>query len=206
MNTIVTISRQIGSGGRSIGRLLAKELGIPFYDRAIIDLAAEESGLSADFIHQGEQNLTTSLLFNAAISGLGWYGGDISDSLGDKIFRAESTVIQALAEKGPSVMVGRCADYILRDRPCLNVFIYADTTLRVKRLAESAGVSEKDAEKMMKLSDKQRSRHYEHYTGRRWGDMKNYHLCLSGGAFSHEDASRLLEAAYHALDKGASRR
>lgn len=194
-NTIITISRQIGSGGRSAGRLLAQMLDVPFYDRAIVDLAAKESGMDAEFIENGEQMITSSMLFNVAAMGYGGYFTDAGNTLTDKIYMAESKVIRNIAQKGPCVIVGRCADYILRDYDCLNVFMYADTKTRIERLCEERKITEKEAEKLIKTSDKRRSRHYEHYTGKTWGKMTNYHLCIDGGKTGYKLAAELMKQA-----------
>lgn len=194
-NTIITISRQIGSGGRSAGRLLAQMLEVPFYDRAIVDLAAKESGMDAEFIENGEQMITSSMLFNVAAMGYGGYFTDAGNTLTDKIYMAESKVIRNIAEKGPCVIVGRCADYILRDYDCLNVFMYADMKTRAERLMEERKITLKEAEKLIKTSDKRRSRHYEHYTGRTWGKMTNYHLCIDGGKTGYKLAAELMKKA-----------
>ncbi len=193
--TIITISRQIGSGGRSAGRLLAEMLEVPFYDRAIVDLAAKESGMDAEFIENGEQMITSSMLFNVAAMGYGGYFTDAGNTLTDKIYMAESKVIKSIADKGPCVIVGRCADYVLRDYDCLNVFMYADMKTRTERLMEERKITLKEAEKLIKTSDKRRSRHYEHYTGRPWGKMTNYHLCIDGGKTGYELAAKIIKQA-----------
>lgn len=194
-NKIITISRQIGSGGKSAGKELASLLGVPFYDRAIVDLAAKESGMDAEFIESGEQMITSSMLFNVATMGYGGYFTDAGNTLTDKIYMAESKVIRAIAEKGPCVIVGRCADYILREYDCFNVFMYAQNPVRVQRIMEERGVTEKEAEKIIKISDKRRSRHYEHYTGRNWGKATNYHLCIDGGATGYKLAAEVIMKA-----------
>ena len=121
---IITISREFGSGGRKIGEELAKKLGVDYYDKAIIDKAAQNSGLSPEFIEKEEQTFSNSILFNLATSG-GQFGVG-GTSLVDRIYVSESKAIKDFAEKGPCVIVGRCADYVLRDKKCFNVFIYAD--------------------------------------------------------------------------------
>ena len=132
---IITISREFGSAGRDVGKLIASSLNIPFYDRAIVDLAAKESGMSAEFIENGEQKITTSMLFNVAAMGFGGYVSEAGNSLADKIFMEESKVIRDLAAKGPCVIVGRCADLILKDNAdCCNGVMYASPEFRIKRV------------------------------------------------------------------------
>ena len=123
-NLIITISREFGSGGREIGEKVAKKLGINYYDKAIIDKAAQSCGLSPEFIEKEEQTFSNSILFNLATSG-GQFGVG-GTSLVDRIYVSESKAIKEFAEQGPCVIVGRCADYVLRDRNCFNVFVYAD--------------------------------------------------------------------------------
>lgn len=194
--TIITIARQYGSGGRTTGKELSKMLGIPFYDRAIVDLAAKESGMDAGFIEDGEQKITTSMLFNVASMGYGGYFTDAASSLTDKIYLAESKVISSVAKKGPCVIVGRCADYILREGfDLFTVFMSAPEHIRVERVMHEKNVSEKEALKLIKLSDKRRSKHYEHYTGRKWGSAGNYNLCIDGGRINPEVAAKIIADA-----------
>lgn len=194
--TIITIARQYGSGGRSTGKELSKMLGIPFYDRAIVDLAAKESGLDADFISDGEQKVTASMLFNIAAMNYGGYFTEASNTLTDKIYLAESKVILSVAEKGASVIVGRCADYILKEKSNLfRVFMYADDAVRAERVGKEKNISEKEALKLIRQSDKRRSKHYEHYTGLRWGQPENYDLMIDGGKINPETAAKLIATA-----------
>lgn len=194
--TIITIARQYGSGGRSAGKELSKLLGVPFYDRAIVDLAAKESGMDADFISDGEQKVTTSMLFNVAAMGYGGYFTDAGNSLTDKIYLAESRVITSVAKKGPCVIVGRCADYILKDGfDIFTVFMHAPDPVRIERVMKEKNISEKEAAKLIKLSDKRRSKHYEHYTGRKWGSARNYNLCIDGGRIDPETAAKMIISA-----------
>ena len=182
---IITISRQYGSGGRQIGRKLAQELGIPFYDKEVIDLAAKESGLAVDFIRGQEQQLTQSLLFsivtnfNAAASSA--FSPNML-SLSDQVYLAEAKAIRDLADKGSCVIVGRCADFILKDRPdCLHIFIHADMEHRAARVRERYGETKQPMEKRLQEKDSKRKIYYKHYTNRNWGEAQNYHLCLNSG-------------------------
>lgn len=195
-NTVITIARQYGSGGRSTGKKLAQMLGIPFYDRAIVDLAAKESGLDSGFIEDGEQKVTSSMLFNVAVMGYGGYFTDAGSSLTDRIYLAETKVITDIAKKGSCVIVGRCADYILRDTvDTFTVFMFAGDDIRAGRVAKEKNISEKEALKLIKLSDKRRSKHYGHYTGREWGKAENYNLCIDGGRIDHDAAAKTIAAA-----------
>ncbi len=189
-NFIITISREFGSGGRKIGEGVAKKLGFNYYDKAIIDEAAEESGLSAEFIAKEEQTFSNSILFNLATSG-GSFGVG-GTSLVDKIYVSESKAIKDFADKGSCVIVGRCADYVLRDRNCFNVFVYADEDFKKKRIVEEYGYPQKDAAKLIKTRDKTRARHYNYYCDRIWGERKNYHLLINSGAYGIEEAVNLI--------------
>lgn len=189
-NLIITISREFGSGGRKIGEEVAKKLGYNYYDKQIIDKAAQESGLSAEFIEKEEQTFSNSILFNLATSG-GQFGVG-GTSLVDKIYVSESKAIKSFAKEGPCVIVGRCADYVLRDENCFNVFIYANEEFKKNRIIKEYGFEEKEANKLIKSRDKTRARHYNYYCERLWGDRKNYHLMVNSSAFGLEEAVNLI--------------
>ena len=182
MNKIITISRQYGSGGREIGEKLAKELGIPFYDNEIITRAAKESGFAEAAFHRAEQKATNSLLYSIAM-GLNSYGnqdfGFSNLSLDDRIYLAQSEVIHKIAEEGPCVIVGRCADYVLRNtKNVVNVFIWAEIDARVHRAIEKYEMPQhKAAEQIFKI-DKRRANYYNYHANEKWGRADNYHLCM----------------------------
>lgn len=191
---IITISREFGSGGRKIGEEVAKKLGINYYDKAIIDKAAQSSGLSPEFIEKEEQTFSNSILFNLATSG-GQFGVS-GTSLVDKIYVSESKAIKDFADKGSCVIVGRCADYVLRDKKCFNVFVYADEAYKMKRIVNDYGFEDKQVSKLIKTRDKTRARHYNYYCDRLWGDRKNYHLLINSAAYGIDKTSDLIiEAA-----------
>lgn len=180
---IITISRAFGSGGRTIGKEVAKRLGIPFYDKELVDKVSEESGFHADFIEEAGEYapVTNSFLFNIAMS-----SNPMSTighmSMADKLFVCQANVIRRLADEGPCVIIGRCADYILRDREdCLHVFIHADLEQRGARILEKYGETKQPMEKRLTEKDSKRKVYYRHYTNRNWGEAKNYHLCLNSG-------------------------
>lgn len=183
---IVTISRQCGSGGRYIGEKLAKELGIPCYDEKLLDMVAKESGFAPDFIEEKGERITGSLLFNIA-SSLTYASNVLSGnnmSLQDEIYFMQNRIIKELAEKEPCVIVGRCADYILREREdCLHVFIRADEESKLERAVKDYGMPEKEAVSILKKKDKARYNHYKYYTDQEWGMASNYDLCLNSGLF-----------------------
>lgn len=181
---IVTISRQCGSGGRYIGERLAKELDIPCYDEKLMDMVAKESGFATEFIEEKGERITGSLLFNIASSMT--YAGNLFSGNGmtlqDEIYFIQNRIIKELAEKGSCVIVGRCADYVLREREdCLNVFISADEKSKIERAVNSYKMPEKDAASILRKKDKARYNHYKYYTDQEWGMASNYDLCLNSG-------------------------
>ena len=203
-NLIITISRQYGSGGRKIGQQLAQELNIPFYDKEIIDLAAKESGLSADFIRGQEQQLTQSLLFSI-VTNFTSNGGAFNPnmlSLSDQVYLAEAKAIRSLADKGSCVMVGRCADWVLeKDYDVLRVFVCAPIEARCKRAVEEYGDSAENIQKTVLSIDKQRARYCQHYCDKDWDDAENYDLCLNSGTLSLEKCVAIIKDAYGELQK-----
>lgn len=203
-NLIITISRQYGSGGRKIGQQLAQELNIPFYDKEIIDLAAKESGLAADFIRGQEQQLTQSLLFSI-VTNFTSNGGAFNPnmlSLSDQVYLAEAKAIRSLADKGSCVMVGRCADWVLeKDYDVLRVFVCAPIEARCKRAVEEYGDSAENIQKTVLSIDKQRARYCQHYCDKDWDDAENYDLCLNSGTLSLDKCVAIIKDAYGELQK-----
>ena len=178
---IITISRQFGSGGRSIGKMLSERLGIPFYDKELIELASKESGIDERiFRSEGEETGRFYQVLGAIGFALGSPAGGIYEySLNDELFLAQSSIIEQLAEKGPCILIGRCADYVLEDRDdVLNVFICADLKSRLARVIDEYHVEDAD-EGMLKKVDKRRSNYYQYYTDRVWGRADNYDLCIN---------------------------
>ena len=174
-NKVIAISRQFGSGGRTIGRLVAEKLGIPCYDQELIEKISEESGLCEDFIKErGEYASSGNWLANA-FADRDYYGHSVQDD----VWFAQRKVILELAEKGPCVIVGRCADYILRDvEYTLNVFLTSPMEVRVARIAEDKGISDEEAERMIVAADRKRAEYYNYYTFGDWGVASTYDLCL----------------------------
>ncbi|MBQ7369719.1 MAG: cytidylate kinase-like family protein [Clostridia bacterium] len=199
---IITISREFGSGGRSLGLLVSEKLGIDFYDQKLIDKAVETTGFSREFIQEaGEYASSTSrLLFNMSLASA--YSSVGTSSNYDKIYVAQNNIIRALAEEKPCVIVGRCADYILRDRTdCLNVFVCADKKYREKHVLENYGEEKgKSIEKRLEEKDRKRELYYKHYTGKNWGDARNYHLCVNTGEIGLDRAVEWIVERYLAED------
>lgn len=192
---IVTISRTFGSGGRIIGQKLAEDMDVPFYDKALIDRIAEESGFSKEMIENAEMKAKNSFIYTLATS-LGGNGEAGVDglSLNDKFFLAQVNVIRQIAEEGPCVIVGRCADYILKDmHEVTNIFVCAEMHNRIERAVKEYGMDEKLVENEIKKIDKARTNYYLHHTGRKWGDVLNYHLTLDSGYIGLDDTIALIE-------------
>lgn len=181
---VITISRQCGSGGRYVGEKLAKELGIPCYDEKLMDMVAKESGFAPDFVEEKGERITGSLLFNIA-SSLSYASNVLSGngmSLQDEIYFIQNRIIKELAEKESCVIVGRCADYVLREREdCLHVFIHADEQSKLERAVKYYDFPKKDAASILKKKDRARYNHYKYYTDKDWGMASNYDLCLNSG-------------------------
>lgn len=172
-HTVITIGRQFGSGGRIVAQRVAESLRIPFYDKAVIDLAAKETGLSEEFIRQAEQKKTSSFLYNL-------YMSTQNLPVSDQVFIAESDVIRKVAAVGPCVIVGRCADYVLRRQEgVLNVFIHAPLDERIFRAKEEYKVEAADVRAYVLKQDKRRAAFYEHFSDRVWGKAENYHLAIN---------------------------
>ncbi|MGI5058748.1 AAA family ATPase [Treponema pectinovorum] len=207
MKKIITISREFGSGGRLIGKLVAEALDYTFYDKEIIDMAAQESGLSADFIKNTEQNISSGFLYNLLLGTS--YSGTASNAaqsiagnqilpLADQVFNAERKIILELAKKSNCVIVGRCADYILSNsqeinkKDLLNVFIYGDLDDKLKRIEELYHEPEMAAKKNVIQIDKRRANHYNTFTENTWGERKNYDLMINSSSAGVEGTAKLI--------------
>ena len=172
----VTIAREFASGGSLIGRRLAEALGAAFYDKELISLTAKETGFTESAVAEAEQSRTRSLLYSLSMSA----SGPAELPINDQIYIAQSRVIQNLAKQGSCVIVGRAADYALRDEPGgFNVFIHAPLSERVRRAREEYGIEEKNMEVFVRREDKKRASFYEYNSQQKWGLAANYHLCLN---------------------------
>ena len=194
MKTIITISRQYGSGGREIGRKLAEQLGVPFYDNEIISRAAKETGFSEAAFETVEDKATNSLLYSIAM-GMNVFtnqdAGFAGLSLDDRIFLAQSNVIRKVAEEGGCVIVGRCADVILKDYHPLNLFVYADAESKIQRCIDRAPegehLSRNDIARRMKQVDKNRAQYRQMFADNKWGAKETYHLCVNTSGHEIKD-------------------
>ena len=190
---IITISREFGSGGRTIGRQVAEALGIPFYDKELVDQVALESGFAPKFVEEHGEHSPGSSIFSYAFAPQGVPGVMNGLSTADFLWNIQCNVILQLAEKGPCVIVGRNADYILKDRQdCLHAFIYADKEARAERIVRLYGESEKSPQARLNEKDKRRRVNYQHYTGRNWGQAQNYDICLDSSKLGLETCTQIL--------------
>lgn len=203
-NKIITISRQLASGGRQIGKNLADSLGIPFYDKELLALAAKESGLSMAAFENADEQPTNSFLYNLSInsqlmpSSYNDYSAILNN---DKLFVIQSQVIRQIAAKGPCVIVGRCADYILSgDYDVVSVFIHASDEYRLGRVMEYEGIPESKAKGFIQKADKKRSSYYNYYTGKKWNEASSYQLCIDGGALGIDKSAKAIEAYLKAIE------
>ena len=192
---IITIGREYGSGGRQIGQALAGRLGISFYDKELITLAAKKSGLSDEFIEHNEQRVKGGLMHSFATSSAyhnGFFSGQYLP-LSESIFISQAQVIRDIAEKESAVIVGRCADYILAGREnTINIFIHAPMEARVKRIMALYHLDEAAAIKAITTSDKERGNHYFRYTDMKWGKAQNYDICVNSALMGVEKTAEML--------------
>lgn len=188
-NRIITISRQFGSGGRTIGKQTAAKLGIPCYDHELIEKIAEKSGLAKEYIaERGEFSSHGSWLANV-LSDRDYNGHSLQDTL----WSIQRKVILDIAEQGPCVIVGRCADYILQDTAdCLTVFIHSDMEKRANRIVNQYGEQSDSPEKRLKDKDKRRASYYNFYTDRKWGSLQNYDITLNSGVLGIDKCADIL--------------
>ena len=205
MKKVITISRQYGSGGREIGAKLAAKYGVPFYDNELITRAAKESGYAEAAFHNAETKATNSLLYSIAM-GMSAYGnqenGFTQLSLDDRIYLAQSKVIRKVAEEGPCVIVGHCADYILKEyKNVVNIFVYADMDFRLERAIRIDNLDPAKAENEIIKKDKRRANYYNYHSGEKWGKVTNYHLAVNSGFIGIDNAVDCIQAFIDCLKK-----
>ena len=195
-NTVITIGRQYGSGGREIGKKVSEILGISYYDDELISLAAKSSGINSETLSDVDEKATNSLLYTLAMGG-SLFGGNAALAyempINDKLYIAQSDVIKDLAKREACVIIGRCADYVLKDYPSvINLFIYAELEKRAKRVAERREITEAKAKDIIIKTDKQRANYYNYYTSRKWGRIENYDLCIDSGRNGCDKAAEVI--------------
>lgn len=204
-NKIIAITRQYGSGGHDIGKALAEKLGISFYDKELISIAAKESGVSPEIFESVDEKATNSLLYSLSV-GLYNYGNNFSSigdlPVNDRLYILQHKIIKELAEKESFVVVGRCADYVLQKNPNLvKVFIYADIDSRVKRAVERHDIDPARAKQAVLKADKSRANYYSFYSGKKWGLPDNYDLCLNSTNLTLEQAVDVITSYIEICEK-----
>ena len=197
MNTIITISRQFGSAGHEIGNQLAEVLGIKCYDKELLSRAAKESGFCEEIIENQDERPTSSFLYNLVMDtySFGYNASHYVDMpISQKIFLAQFDTIKKIADEGPCVIVGRCADYALADRKdCVHIFIYANEEDKLKHVMEHHDCSEKEAREMCIKMDKQRQSYYNYYTSKKWGRADSYDLCINSSLLGIDGTVTLIK-------------
>ena len=193
-NRIITIGREFGSGGRTIGREVARKLGIHCYDQELIVKMAEESGFTREYVEKESENATISSWAASAFTMDSTYTAPTNQ---DRLWQVQSKIIREIAEKESCVIVGRCADVILEESAdLLMVFIHADFEARAKRIVEKYGETEVPTEKRLRDKDKRRAMYYQFYTDRKWGDIDNYHIILDSSALGLEKCVDIIASLY----------
>ena len=188
MKTIITIGRQYGSAGHSIGKILADDLGIKYYDKELLERAAKDSGLCQELFENHDEKPTNSFLYSLVM---------------DKVFLAQFDAIKKISQDGPCVIVGRCADYALEENPnVLSIFIKADMQDRIRRIAKLYDLSDAKAKDKITKIDKQRASYYNYYTSKRWGEVDSYDLCLNSSVFGIDGTVDMIKQAIEVKEAG----
>lgn len=208
-NTVITIGRQFGSGGREIGLRLAEDLGVKCYDKELLDRAAKDSGICQELFEHHDEKPTNSFLYSLVMDtySFGYSSAAFADMpINHKVFLAQFDTIKKLAEEESCVMVGRCADYALAENPAaLSVFIHADLDRRIQRIAKKYEISDAAAKDRILKTDKRRASYYNYYTSKKWGDAASYHLCLDSSVLGIEGCVEMIKAALEIKKKARKR-
>ena len=195
--SIIALGRQYGSGGKEVGEKLARMMNVPFYDRELIALAAQKSGIAPEMYASIDETATNSLLYalsTGAFMFTSHFTSSVELPLNDKLYILQNKIINEIAEKeGSCVIVGRCADYILRNNPnCVSVFVYAPLEQRIERIKKKDGISAEAAESKIVKTDKKRANYYNFYTNREWGNISNYELAISSHPLGSEKTAQMI--------------
>lgn len=196
---VVNLGRELGSGGRAIGEMAARDLGISFYDKELIYLASKESGLGQEFFEKADERTSPTILgglLGARFPFMNESAYTCNSCLSnDALFNVQSNVIHKLAEEKSCLFVGRCADYVLRHHPrCVNIFVTSPLEVRRQRLMERMNITASEAEDLIRKSDKERSNYYNYYSFRTWGQASTYHLCIDSSLFGLEGTAEFITA------------
>lgn len=188
---IINVGRQFGSGGRLVALALGRKLGIPVYDQELIAKAAEQSGFSKELFANSDEKRNL-LALSSFIVDVGRFGSADNYMSDNQLFVIQSNVIRSLADKGPAIFIGRCSDYILRDRMCLDVFVTATDEVRIKRIAERMNITPEQADSLMRKKDRTRETYYNYYTFGNWGVASNYDLCVDSSVLGIEGTADMI--------------
>lgn len=192
---IINIGRQLGAGGLEIGRMLAEEFHAKYYDRELLNLAAEESGFSKEFFKQNDERKGfwrsfLNLSYGNGVSSSNFYQNKFSQ---ESLFKFQSDAIRKAADEGSCVFLGRCADYVLRDYPnVVNVFVTASLDFRIKTVARQKGITDEEARKIIELKEKNRAEYYKYYTGKQWGYAASYDLCIDASLLGVDETEKII--------------
>ena len=188
---IINVGRQFGSGGRLVALALGRKLGIPVYDQELIAKAAEQSGFSKELFANSDEKRNL-LALSSFIVDVGRFGSADNYMSDNQLFVIQSNVIRSLADKSPAIFIGRCSDYILRDRKCLDVFVTATDEVRIKRIAERMNITPEQADSLMRKKDRTRETYYNYYTFGNWGVASNYDLCVDSSVLGIEGTADMI--------------
>ena len=208
-NTIITIGRQFGSGGREIGYMVADKLGIKLYDKEMLQRAAQDSGICEELFESHDEKPSNSFLYSLVMDtySMGYSGSTYNDMpINHKIFLAQFDAIKKIANEGPCILVGRCADYALEGYPnLLSVFIHADLDARIKRIAKKYDLTDAKAKDLIIKTNKKRASDYNYYTDKRWGDADSYDVCLDSSVLGLEGTAEAIIKLIEVKEKGIKR-
>ena len=209
MNTIITIGRQFGSGGREIGYMVAEKLGIKLYDKEMLQRAAQDSGICEELFESHDEKPSNSFLYSLVMDtySMGYSGSTYNDMpINHKIFLAQFDAIKKIANEGSCILVGRCADYALEGYPnLLSVFIHADLDARIKRIAKKYDLTDAKAKDLIIKTNKKRASYYNYYTDKRWGDADSYDVCLDSSVLGLEGTAEAIIKLIEIKEKGIKR-
>lgn len=192
-NLVITLERQFGSGGLEIGQIVAQKLGIPCYNKEILEQAAKACSIPEEYLESTQENVSQSFLYQLSLASQQGIKTDKYLSKSNVLYSEIAKIITDMAKKGSCVIIGRCADFILRDyEPAMHVFVYATMEKRMQRVIESYGVGESSAEYIIKKNDKRRETFYNGNTNHTWGIKEHYNLCLNSGTFGIEKCADMI--------------
>lgn len=198
-NTVITIGREFGSGGKEIGEKLAKDFNIPFYDKELLGRAAKESGICQELFQNHDEKPTSSFLYSLVMDtySMGYASSTFTEMpINHKIFLAQFDTIKKIAKEGPCVIVGRCADYALEENEnCLSIFIHASLESRIHQIEKNFQLTRSKAKDVIHKTDKQRASYYNYYTSKKWGASSSYNLCIDSGSLGIDGTVGLIKRA-----------